>query len=326
MATYKGINGFAVQSVASDPSPSNEGQVWYNNTSYAFKLAAATTAGAWASGGNVNTARTTQTGAGSQTANLIFAGQLSNPPYGDQSATESYNGSTWTTLPASYPIAVGNLSGLGTQTAALGFGGYPNVTTTNEYDGSTWTSGGALGTGRELCASNIGTQTAGLAAGGYIRGPEVATTAVEKYNGTSWTSAPSLNTGAYGRCGSGTETAGLVSGGATPAATNATEEYNGTSWTTVNTRPYSASSAMGSGTQTAALNYGGSPSSLLTTTASYDGTNWTSQPSMSVGKSMGGGCGAGTSGAALASNGSGPGATEEFTGAGAPVTRTITTS
>jgi hypothetical protein len=39
MTTYKGINGFAVQSVGSDPSPLNEGQVWYNNASYAFKLA-----------------------------------------------------------------------------------------------------------------------------------------------------------------------------------------------------------------------------------------------------------------------------------------------
>lgn len=135
-----------------------------------------------------------------------------------------------------------------------------------------------------------------------------------------------MNTGLYGRCGSGTETAGLVAGGQSTVTSNATEEYNGTSWTTVNTRPYSAGSSMGSGTQTAALNYGGNPASPLTTTVSYDGTTWTSQPSMSVAKSMGGGCGAGTSGAALASNGSGPGATEEFTGAGAPVTRTITTS
>jgi hypothetical protein len=57
MTTYKGINGFAVQSVGSDPSPLDEGQVWYNNASYAFKLASVTTAGAWASGGNLNTAR-----------------------------------------------------------------------------------------------------------------------------------------------------------------------------------------------------------------------------------------------------------------------------
>jgi hypothetical protein len=55
MTTYKGINGFAVQSVGSDPSPLDEGQVWYNNVGYAFKLASVTTAGAWATGGNLNT-------------------------------------------------------------------------------------------------------------------------------------------------------------------------------------------------------------------------------------------------------------------------------
>ena len=326
MATYYGTYGQKVQYLASDPSDPQIGQVWYNSTSAVLKVRQEVAVNAWASGGNVNTARTTLTGAGSQTANLIFAGQLTNPPFGNQSATESYNGTSWTTLPASYPAAVGNLSGLGTQTAALGFGGFPNVTATNEYDGSTWTSGGALGTGRELTTANIGTQTAGLAAGGYIRGSEIATTAVEQYNGTSWTSAPNLNTGLYGRCGSGTQTAALAAGGQdTTTQSNATEEYNGSSWSTVNTRPYSAGSSMGSGTQTAALNYGGNPSLNLTTTASYDGTNWTSVPSMSVGKSMGGGCGAGTSGAALASNGSEPGATEEFTGVQIQ-TRTVTVS
>jgi len=43
MTTYKGINGFAVQSVATDPSPLDEGQVWYNNATYAFKLAGLST-------------------------------------------------------------------------------------------------------------------------------------------------------------------------------------------------------------------------------------------------------------------------------------------
>ena len=39
MATYKGIQGQSVQTLASDPSPtaSAEGQLWYNSTTYAFK-------------------------------------------------------------------------------------------------------------------------------------------------------------------------------------------------------------------------------------------------------------------------------------------------
>ena len=95
MTTYKGLNGFAVQSVATDPSPSDEGQVWYNNATYAFKLAAATTVGTWASGGNLNTARNNVASAnsGTQTAALAFGGSSG-------SASESYNGTSWTTTPS----------------------------------------------------------------------------------------------------------------------------------------------------------------------------------------------------------------------------------
>ena len=86
MTTYKGINGFAVQSVASDPSPSDEGQVWYNNATYAFKLASLSTAGTWASGGTMGTARYTLAGAGTQTSALAFGG---NPT---TAATEEWTG------------------------------------------------------------------------------------------------------------------------------------------------------------------------------------------------------------------------------------------
>ena len=40
MATYKGIQGYTVQSLASDPTASanTEGQVWYNSTTGTFKI------------------------------------------------------------------------------------------------------------------------------------------------------------------------------------------------------------------------------------------------------------------------------------------------
>ena len=40
MATYKGIQGFTVQSLSDDPSASadTEGQVWYNTTEGKFKI------------------------------------------------------------------------------------------------------------------------------------------------------------------------------------------------------------------------------------------------------------------------------------------------
>ena len=162
MSTLKELYGKTVKVLSTDPTDAGaEGQVWYNTTSGAFKTVLAT--GAWSSGGAVNAAGTTAS-AGTQTANVIFAGQRP----GNVALVEEYNGSSWSEV-NNYPISVGNLSGTGTQTAALGFGGYPNVTTTNEYDGTNWTSGGALGTGRELLAG-IGVQTAALAAGGLIRG------------------------------------------------------------------------------------------------------------------------------------------------------------
>ena len=40
MATYKEIKGYAIESLASDPSASadTEGQVWYNTASGVFKV------------------------------------------------------------------------------------------------------------------------------------------------------------------------------------------------------------------------------------------------------------------------------------------------
>jgi hypothetical protein len=97
MTTYKGINGFAVQSVATDPSPLDEGQVWYNNTSYAFKLASVTTSGSWASGGNVSTARQSPGGAGINSSSFIFFGGYTTAYLG---TSESYNGTSWTPTPS----------------------------------------------------------------------------------------------------------------------------------------------------------------------------------------------------------------------------------
>jgi len=49
MATYKGIQGYSVQKLASDPTASEaDGQLWYNSSTGKFNLAVAG-AGAWAS-------------------------------------------------------------------------------------------------------------------------------------------------------------------------------------------------------------------------------------------------------------------------------------
>jgi hypothetical protein len=101
MATYKGIQGFTIQNLSADPSNPIEGQVWYNSTSNVWKVEEATTAGSWATGNNMNTARNGLASAGTQTAALAFGGNL--PP--NTGATEEYDGTNWTTSPGSLNTA-----------------------------------------------------------------------------------------------------------------------------------------------------------------------------------------------------------------------------
>jgi hypothetical protein len=130
MAEYKGIKGFKVQYLSADPSDPNIGQTWYNSTSKDLKYTGATAAGAWATGNNMNTARTALAGCGTQTAALAFGGTPAPP-----GATEEYDGTNWTN-PNPLNTARYSLAGCGTQTAALAFGGEPVTGATEEYDGS----------------------------------------------------------------------------------------------------------------------------------------------------------------------------------------------
>ena len=53
MATYKGIQGYTVQKLSSDPTAAEAvGQLWYNSGDGAFKVATQS-AGAWSAGGNL---------------------------------------------------------------------------------------------------------------------------------------------------------------------------------------------------------------------------------------------------------------------------------
>ena len=75
----------------------NIGDIYYNAdpSSGVLKYTGYGT-GAWASGGNLNSPRGYQTGAGTQTAGLAIAG-YNNPP-GVLDLVESYNGTSWTEL------------------------------------------------------------------------------------------------------------------------------------------------------------------------------------------------------------------------------------
>ena len=88
MTAYTGIQGQNILIVSSDPANPTEGQIWYNSTSNLLKGYANVVTNAWATGGNLNTARTTLAGAGTQTAALGFGG---TPP-SFVTATEEFNG------------------------------------------------------------------------------------------------------------------------------------------------------------------------------------------------------------------------------------------
>ena len=113
MTLYKGIQGFSVQNLSADPTDPNEGQLWYNSTSNVWKLTSATTAGAWATGGNLSTARYLLAGAGTQNAGLAIGG---NP---NLTTTEEYNGTAWTNSSATLSTGRARGGSAGTTAAAL---------------------------------------------------------------------------------------------------------------------------------------------------------------------------------------------------------------
>ena len=332
MAEYINIRGQSIEVVASDPANPTLGQIWYNSTSNTLKGLGVSSVGSWATGNNLNTAREGLGGAGTQTAALAFAGYTTPASPTGSALTEEYDGTSWVNSnlmnTARYSLAG---SKLGTQTAVVGFGGFTTVRTgaTEEYDGTSWTtSPGTLNTARDGIGGT-GIQTAALALAGVV---PPYTTATEEYDGSSWTTSGSMNT-ARGYLGSaGTQTAGLAVGGyAPPGVQNATEEYNGATWTSSNPLIIQKTGLTCAGTQTAGLAAGGGDGPGYTTsTELYDGTSWTSNPTgMNTGRQNMAGTGSQTF--ALAFGGQGPtparqAATEEWTGAGAPLTVTITAS
>ena len=250
--------GDFVQSVASDPSPASEGDVWYNSTTGSLKSLVALAA--WSSGSPLITARENLAGAGTQTAALAFGG------YEFVTTTEKYNGTSWSANPTGLNTGrFGLSSNVGTQTAGLTFGGQPPTTAASEsFNGTSWTNTPSLNTARSY-AAGCGIQTAALAVGGTIT-PGPVSGATESYNGSTWTSSPSsLNTSRSNSGMSGTQTSAIYFFGRTPPSTyyTSSETWDGTSWVSGPSGANSKSSfAYVGNTLSSALSAGG-----------YDGAN-----------------------------------------------------
>jgi len=318
-ATSFGSVTGGVPAVASDPPSPAEGDIWYNTTSGQIKFRA--TVQAWSTGGNLPGTLAVMGNAGTQTTGLVFGGYTGTANTG---ATQTYDGSSWSTAPASMSTARRNLASCGIQTSALGFGGFTTtrVVATEEYDGSTWTGGGNLSSAKSG-HGGAGLQTAGLAFGGTTI-PGAATNATEEYDGSAWTAGNNMVTTRTNISnGAGVQTAALTFGGYQPSPgiySSATEEYDGTSWTSGGNLNTARQEIADAGIQTAALGFGGGPGSGTSAeTESYDGSTWTTlSATLATPRGTAGGCGTATE--ALTFGGENPvsgylSATEEFTAA-----------
>jgi len=290
------------------------------NTSTEFDQSTNTiTAAAWASGGNLNTARAYIHGCGLQDAALVVAGYNGSV----SNTVEEYDGTSWTEQ-NNLGTSRYNCGTLGIQTAAIAAGGRTpppdsGSTTVEGYDGSSWTALPSLNSARTYLAG-VGTNTASLVAMG-AQPRNTASNLVEEYDGSSW-SAQNTNSTTRRLVGAGgVQTSAVYFGGdlypAPDRDTVITEEYDGTNWTTGGSlstgRNFLAGSTNAPG-NTNVLAFGGQPPNTGETEG-YDGTAWSTRPSLSTARhALAGG---GTASAALAAGGNAPpwsNATEEFTG------------
>jgi hypothetical protein len=284
--------------------------------------------GVWSSGGTLNSSRygLASANAAPQDAGLGFGGYLT----GVLSATESYNGSTWSNQPSMSTARV-YLEGAGTQTAALAFGGVtfsPTVAARNETEeyGGSWTSGGAMNTAA-WDRVGAGTQTAALASGGQT--PSYTANS-EEYNGTSWTEGNNLPTTRSSGDGFGTQTAALYAGGQPPSPAYVTETllYDGTSWTvSPGTLTYGRIMGGAGGIQTLGFYAGGYGAPGATATEDWNGSTWNSSAFLSVARTNTVGAGSHPAGLVFGGEGAALTATEEYAGGSSVTTAsTLTTS
>jgi hypothetical protein len=255
-------------------------------------------AGAWASGGTINSARSEFGGAaGTQTATLIFGGQAD--PLAQ--LNESYDGSSWT--------EVGDLNsdhyyaaGLGTQTAALCVTGNPSQQTNVEsWNGTSWTEIADVNTGRwGPGSSKSGTSTAATIAAGKTTA-DVAV--AETWDGTSWTEVGDLSTARrqVASCGESATSMLVISG--MPAPKTVVESYDGSSWTEVGDVGASRYAGGGAGSVTSAIFSGGGPSSAAN--EEFDGSSWTEVANLPTAHDAGASAGTGVS--AIVASGRNPG-------------------
>ena len=274
MTDFKGIRGWKVQTLSTDP------------------IASAVDGAVWTAGGNLPQALYENAGAGAtQNASMNFGGQ-GNPPgpaHPHTAETQLYNGTSWTEV-NDLNTSRRFLAGAGTQTSALGYGGYtvpPSAPGTKavceSWDGTNWTEVADLNTKRREMAG-IGTSNTNALC---VQGQEgtAVSSAVESWNGTTWTEVAEANTLRFRSANTGSNTAGLIAGGEVPstAASAVVESWNGSAWTEISDINSSRQQFVAAGTYTEALVMGGDLNPGLTgKTEYYDGSSWSEKADLST--------------------------------------------
>ena len=191
----------------------------------------------WTEVADLNNPSAANAGAGTDNTSALSFGGYSptftpSPPFASN-RTESWNGSSWTSLADMNGVKNG-LAGSGVQTSALGSGGFnysPNITNESEsWNGTSWTLISSLNTARYLFGGSGNDNTAGLVWGGAPS----AIGNTELWNGATWTEVNDLNTGRQGVSSANgvSNTSSITAGGEeSPAVafSNKTEEWSSSS-------------------------------------------------------------------------------------------------
>jgi len=291
----------------------NDGQVFYRSDTGDFKVSLTQYGtGAWATGGSMPSGRSARpTGAGTQTASVVFGGN----PAGN--VTLTYNGTAFATPGNNLNDGRYNSAGLGTSTAAFNVSGVPTSlpdlsVAVESWNGTSWTEIAEVNTGRDsLSAAANSTTSAALVFGG--NNPSV-TGITELWDGSSWTEVADMNTARKKSGGFGTSTSAIAAGGYISTNSNAVESWDGTSWTEV--AECTAKDNCGASGVSGVLGqiFGGSP--FVAVTQQWDGSSWTEVADLATARDQLGGTGNSTV-TALAFGGRTPGGavanTEEWT-------------
>ena len=149
-------------------------------------------------------------------------------PYAQALADNPYAG-TWASGANLNTGRGDSWAGAGTQTSALGFGGFVPPGTghkalTEQWDGSSWTEVNDLNTSRDE-VPGAGSSTSALVSGGNTPG-----NVVEGWNGTSWTEVAELGSARNYAGSAGSVSAAFVAGDSPHSSTaaNDTEEFTST--------------------------------------------------------------------------------------------------